>query len=244
MVFVPDEKLKKKMELDGSVLKYMYSVSGAGLGLIAVGGMCIPIALLLAVSLFNIIGAKSAVILGAAIILPSILLILLGRLLQKKKVNGYMKAYEKKTKLTQTQLRQAEEEFKQPGTVLLAMERGKNANNLKRMGFITSHYVKFPGLSPCIFPLQEMVACFYTKKYLCQDGGYDRALIAYASDGDLVYYYNSPPEKASLELVEAVEAHNPLVITEHHFTYEGKEYDAVRNPEEVVALHQRIRLGQ
>ena len=38
---------------------------------------------------------------------------------------------------------------------------------------------------------------------------------------------DSPPEKASLEIVEAIEARNPMVITSHHFTYEGKTYDAV-----------------
>ena len=37
MVFVPEEKLRQKMQIDGSVLKYMYSVAGVGLGLIAMG---------------------------------------------------------------------------------------------------------------------------------------------------------------------------------------------------------------
>lgn len=244
MVFVPEEKLKKKMELDGSVLKYMYSVSGAGKGLVAIGAMCIPIGLLLAAALFNVLGANSAITIAAVIILPSILLIILGNFLQKRKVNGYMGACEQQSGLTQTQLRQVEEEFKQPGTLLFSLDKGKDSNSLKKMGFITSNYIKFPGVGFCLFPLQNLVACFYTKKYLCQDGGYDRALIAYGSDSDRVWYFNSPPEKASLEIVEAVEAHNPLVITEHHFAYEGKEYDAVRRPEEVVALHLRMRTGQ
>lgn len=244
MVFVPEEKLKKKMELDGSVLKYMYSVSGAGKGLIAMGIMCIPIGLLLAAALFDVLGAGSVITMAAVIILPSILLIFLGVFLQKRKVNNYMNACEKQSGLTQAQIRQAEEEFKQPGTVLFALEKGKSTNNLKKMGFITSNYIKFPGIGFYIVPLQDLVACFYTKKYLCQDGGYDRALIAYGCNDDRAWYYNSPPEKASLEIVEAIEAHNPLIITDHHFAYEGKEYDAVRRPEEVIALHRRMYKGQ
>lgn len=243
MVFVPDDKLKQKMQMDGSVLKFMYSVAGLGLGLIAMGGMCIFIGLLLGAALYGVI-ETNAVILAAAIILPGVLLIFLGRFLQKRRVNGYLNAYEKKAHLTQAQLHEAEKEFMQPGTVLLSFEKSKSKNSLQKMGFITSHYLKFPGPNLALFPLQDMVACFYTKKYLCQDGGYDRALIAYASDGDLTFFYDSPPEKASIELVEAIAAHNPLIITDHHFSYEGKDYDAVRQPEEVIALHLRMRGGQ
>lgn len=241
MVFVPEEKLKRKMEMDGSVLKFMHSVGGAGKGILTMGGMIAVIGLMLAAALAGTMGTESAVKVGAAMVLPGILLMVLGISLHKKKLAGYLRTYEKATHLTQEQLAQLEEEFKQPGTVLMAMDNAKDTNSLKKMGFITAHYVKFPGIDPSIFPLQEMVACFYTKRYLCQDGGYDRALIAYASDGDLVYYYNSPPEKESLEIVSALETHNPLIITDHHFTYEGKEYDAVRESDEVIALSRRMR---
>ena len=54
MVFEPDAKLKKKMDKDGSVLKYMYGVGGAGKGLIAGGGMFSAIGVLLVLSLIHI----------------------------------------------------------------------------------------------------------------------------------------------------------------------------------------------
>lgn len=240
MVFVPEEKLKQKMQLDGSVLKYMYSVAGIGLGLIAMGGMCIFIGFLLGAALYNVMGTN-AVIMAAVIILPSILLIILGRFLQKRRINGYIKAYEKQAGLTQAQIHEAEEEFMQPGTILLSFEKSKSKNSLQKMGFITSHYLKFPGPNVALFSLQDMVACFYTKKFLCEDGGYDDALIAYASDGERSLLFKDPPEKASIELVEAIAARNPLIITDHHFSYEGKDYDAARRPEEVIALHLKMR---
>ena len=158
MIFVPEEKLKRKMQIDGSVLKFMYSVAGAGLGLIAMGGMCIFIGLLLGAALYDVM-ETNAIILAAAIILPSILLILLGSFLQKRRVNNYLKAYEKQAKLTQAQIHEAEEEFKQQGTILMSFEKSKSTNNLKKMGFITSHYLKFPGPNQALFPLQNIVAC-------------------------------------------------------------------------------------
>ena len=94
------------------------------------------------------------------------------------------------------------------------MDKGKDTNSLKQMGFLTDNYIKFPSLGPCVFRLEDLVACFYTKKYLCQDGGYDSALIAYITD--------------------------PRVISDHFFSYEGKEYDAVKNPEEVIQLHKQV----
>ena len=91
-----------------------------------------------------------------------------------------------------------------------------------------------------MFRLEDIVACFYTKKYLCQDGGYDCALIAYVTDDELGFMQRNPPEKPSLSIVKAIGERNPRVITDHYFSYEGKEYDAVRKPEEVIQLHKRV----
>ena len=72
------------------------------------------------------------------------------------------------------------------------MDKAKDTNSLKQMGFITANYVKFPAVSPCVFRLEDIVACFYTKKYLCQDGGYDCALIAYVTDDELGFMQRNP----------------------------------------------------
>ena len=57
MVFEPDDKLKQKMSKNGSVLRYMYCVAGAGKGLAARGGMLIVIGILVAAGLFNVMGS-------------------------------------------------------------------------------------------------------------------------------------------------------------------------------------------
>lgn len=239
MIFEPDERLKRKMSKNGSVLQYMYSVAGAGKGLITMGIMLIFIAVLLAAALFNTMGNK-AVMLAAVIAVPSISLIVLGTFMQKKREAGWVSGYMNRSSLKERDLHQADEEFRQPGTLLFSLDKGKDDNSLKRMGFITANYVKFPGPKPCIFRLEDIVTCLYTKKMLCADGGYDRALLAYGLDGEYAYLYTSPPEKASLEIVKAIGERNPRIITDHHFAYEGKEYDGVQDVNGVIALHKRV----
>ncbi len=240
MVFIPDDNLKRKMSKNGSVLQFMYSVAGAGKGLIAMGAMLIVIAVMLAAALFNIIGTGGAVKMAAAIIVPSILLIVIGIRMQKKKESGWLKAYMEPTGLSEQEVHQIEQEFRQPDTLFFSFDKGKDTNSLKKMGFITKTYIKFPGVNTYVFRLDDMVASFYTKKYLCDDGGYDRAFVAYPLNSEWGILMRDPSEKASLEIVKAIAERNPKVITEHHFSYEGKEYDAVRGLDEVIALHKRF----
>ncbi len=240
MVFEPDNRLKQKMMKNGSVLQFMYSASGAGKGLAAMGGMLIVIGAALAAALSNTVGTQGAVKLAAAMAVPGILLLILGIFMQQKKERGWAEAHIKACGLTQQDLRQIDQEFQKPGTILLAMDKGKDTNSLKRMGFITDHYVRFPAIGPCVFRLEDVVACFYTKKYLCQDGGYDTALVAYFVDGDTGILHRNPPEKASIAIVKAIGERNPRIITDHFFTYEGEAYDAVKEPEKVVQLHKRV----
>lgn len=240
MVWEPDDRMKQKMTKNGSVLQFMYSVAGAGKGLIAMGAMLIGIAVLLAAALSGTMGADRAMIMAVVIVIPSILLVIAGVMMQKKRERGWMEAYTKLSNLKEAELHQIDQEFKQPGTVLFSLDKGKDTNSLKTMGFITANYIKFPGSSPCVFRLEDMVACFYTKKRLCDDGGYNRALVAYPVVGELGFMADSPPEKASLEIVKVVAEHNPKIITDHFFSYEGKEYDAMRGMDEVIALHKRV----
>ena len=240
MVFEPQESLKRKMAKNGSVLQYMHSVAGAGKGLIVMGVMLIGIGVMLAAALFNIMGADRAIVMASFIVVPSILLIVLGVFMQKKRESAWVPSYMKNTDMKEKDLHQIDQEFKQPGTILLSLDNGKDANSLKRMGFVTANYVKLPGVKPSIFRLEDIVACLYTKKMLCADGGYEDALIAYPLHGDWVYCWTSPPEKASLEIVKAIGERNPRIITDHHFTYEGKEYDAVSGMDAVKELCKQV----
>ena len=240
MVLVPDDKLKRKMSKNGSVLQFMYSAAGAGKGLAALGGMLIGIGIMLAAALFNIMGAASAIKMAAVVVVLGILFIILGISMQQKKEKGWIKAYMEQSNLGEQEIHQIDGEFRQPDTMLFALDKEKDRSSLKKVGFVTKNYIKFPGLNSCVFRLDDMVACFYTKKYLCEDGGYDRALVAYPLNGEYGFLQKSPPEKASLEIVKAISERNPKIITDHHFAYEGKEYDAVRGLDDVIALHKRV----
>jgi len=240
MVFIPNDKLKQKMSKNGSVLQFMYSVAGAGKGLIAMGAMLIGIAVMLAAALLGIMGTAGAVKLAVVVIVPSILLIVLGVCMQKKKESGWLKAYMEPTGLSEQEIHQVEQEFRQPDTLFFSFWKGKDTNSLKKMGFVTRTYIKFPGVNTYVFRLDDMVACFYTKKYLCEDGGYDKAFVAYPLNSEWGVLLRDVSEKTGTEIVKAIAERNPKIITEHHFSYEGKEYDAVRGLDEVIALHRRV----
>ena len=85
MVFEPESSLKRKMAKNGSVLQYMHSVAGAGKGLIAMGIMLIGIGAMLTAALFNMMGAERAMVMALVIMAPSVLLIVLGIFMQKKR---------------------------------------------------------------------------------------------------------------------------------------------------------------
>lgn len=229
------------MEKDGSVLKYMYSVEGGGLGLIAAGLVLLAFDVMLSAALWMVMEPGSILCIGLGIGIPSVLMIIGGVFLQKRKVSGWLKAYAKGSGLSEEEIRSADAEFHEPGTVLFSLEKGKDSNSLKKMGFITAHYIRFPGISPCLYRISNLTACFYTKSLPFREDGHDHALVAYGMDENRVYTAISYNEKAGQEIVEAVEARNPLVITAHRFAYEGKKYDAVQGVGDVIRLQKQIR---
>lgn len=242
MVFEPDEKMKNKMSKDGSVLKFMYSVAGLGKGLAAAGGMLVGIGVLLGAVFQMTLEMEMIQILmfAGAFVIPGILLVLGGVKLQKTRDDKWLKKYEKDTGLPEAEILKADQEFREPGTILFSFEKQKDTNGLKKMGFITKHYIKMPGVEPSMARMEDLVACFYTNKFRCQDGGYDRAFVAYSNDKKMAFINTSIKEKDAVEIVQAVVKRNPSVIHDHHFMYENKEYDAARDMDEVIALHNQV----
>lgn len=240
MVFEPSEKIQKKMRKDGSVLKYMYCLGGMGRGLVAGGGMLVFAGVMVAFMMSMSFEIPQVLVAGGMGVVPGLLLVIGGMILQKRRDDGWVKAYVKKTHFSEQELAKVDDELKGPGTLLFSFTSGKDSNSLKKMGFITPNYIRFPGMNEPIARLQDLVACFYTKKYLCKDGGYDKAFVAYSRDKNLAYLSSDGSEKTSLEIVEAIASRNPAVITDHHFLYQGKEYDAAQGMDDVIALHNQI----
>ena len=240
MVFEPNERIRKKMRKDGSVLKFMYSVAGVGKGLAAGGLMLVFIGVVLAAMLMPVFETPQAVMVGGVGVIPGLLLAVGGAFLQKRRDDGWLKAYARKSKLPESDILQADEELKGQKILLFSAITSKNTNNLKKMGFITPHYIKFPGIHPSLAHLQDLTACFYTKKYLCKDGGYDKAFVAYSRDKKLQFLTSDIKEAAAQEIVDVIASRNPAVITSHHFQYQGKEYDAVRDMDAVIALYNTV----
>ena len=69
MIFAPEERLKKKMQKDGSVLKYMYRTAGAKRGLI-IGGLLLFLVGILLYAVPMGIDRTTALWLGVAMAVP------------------------------------------------------------------------------------------------------------------------------------------------------------------------------
>lgn len=240
MVFEPNEKIRKKMVKDGSVLKFMYCLGGMGRGLVAGGAMLAFAGAAVGLMMLPSFEASAALMAGAFGVVPGVLLIVGGAALQKRRDEGWLKAYVKTSHLPEQEILRADEELKGQGTLLFAFSSGKDTNSLKKMGFVTPHYIRFPGMNAPVARLEDLVACFYTKKFLCKDGGYDKAFVAYTRDKNMAYLGSDMSEKAALEVIAAVSSRNPAVITDHHFMYQGKQYDAAQEMDEVIALYNSV----
>lgn len=245
MVFIPEERTKQKMMKDGSVQKFIISGAGAGIGMMAGGAVLVGAGILLTVFLLAGLDAVSSIAVGMIFDVPGLLLIIIGIWLKNRRLKNYRKIISESSGLPEEEVARADEEFKNPQTMIMTIDKGQWNRGLKNAGFITEHYVRFPGIAPLLFRIEDLAACFYTKKFPCGDGGYGNALVAYGTNRDGVYdeehsgcLLMSGDEAACQAIVEAVASKNPAVITGHFFTFEGKRYDALKNKKEVAALYQ------
>ncbi|MCI8455016.1 MAG: hypothetical protein HFE84_10450 [Lachnospiraceae bacterium] len=239
MVFAPEERLKKRMQKDGSVLKYMYSTAGTGLRLAAGGLLLFFAGILLYIVLMSANGTM-ALMLGAVTAIPGGLMCVGGLILQNNQMSKWLDVWEEKTGLSRADILQADREFKQSGTVLLAFEKGMDSSSLKKMGFLTEHYLKMPGIAPYLYRMEDMVACFYTDQFVGEDGKDTCAFVAYSTDKTTPYIQISAKQEPSEEIVKTLERCNPMLITTHFFACEGRRFDAVKSFEEVIDLHNQI----
>lgn len=95
--------------------------------------------------------------------------------------------------------------------MLFSFTKGKDTNSLQKMGFITEHYIKFPGVLPSPVRICDVAACF----------------IRIGSC-------------AGMEAVEAITERNPLTIKARHFSYGDKEYDAATDMDEVTGIYREV----
>ena len=163
-----------------------------------------------------------------------------GLILEKNRLSKWQEVWEEKTGLSRADLLQADREFKQPGTVLLAFEKSMDNASLKEMGFLTENYLKMPGTAQYLYRLEDMVACFYTDQFIREDGGYDHAFVAYSTDKTRPYMWIPAMQEPSDEIIKMLERCNPGLVTPHFFACEGRRFDAVRGFEEVIDLHNQI----
>ena len=236
-----DEKQKAAMQKDGSTLKYMYSVAGAGKGLAAGGWTLLVIGLALT-AMVSTAGVPQMLVMGAVTILPGVLLVLLGKWKQDQRDHGWVQAYAECSGISEADVPQADAEFLDSRTAVVGVWGGdKNAK--KKAGFVSPNYFKVPGIWPRLYRLQDVSACFFTDQFICEDGGYAKAVVIYGTSPERCTEIVDISEKRAAEIIGAVKAAAPSVITDRCFQYEGQTYDALEQREQVVALYNHV-MGQ
>lgn len=237
MIYRPDEKQKRKMQMDGSVLKYMDSAMGAGKGLTALGVCLLILGGLLAVAMRTIGTAQMMV--GIAMAALGLILMLCGTTKQKKRMSQYLDHYAERSAVPREELSSVEAELQQPDAVFMAWNNGTSVNDIKNMGFVTKNYMMLPKTLR-IYHLKDIVICFQTNKFVVSDGGYGHVFfmgIAGEPEPRIVYDIS---EKQAADVIQAITEKNPMVITHRNFEYQGQTFDALKDLKAVMDLHQEI----
>lgn len=245
MVTLVDEKLRNMMTRDGSHLKHTRTIGGWGAGAIAGGACFIGIGVLFAAMMVMGDLVSFGLALGGVCIALGIILIIPGYYARKKRINDYMKYYQKESGYTEEALKEFDEEF-QKGEAILISKR-KRLNNIARRdaGIFTKNWFKFPFMLPMVYSglyhVDDIVAIWYQATYVQIEYTWvKKGLIALDCHGKFIISHKYK-EAMALEIIEQLVKRNPKVITSRKFSYQGVDYDVIQQPNEVVALYQSIQ---
>lgn len=244
MIKTVDDRMKRKLTKNGSVLKYMASFSAGAAGCIA-GGLVLLFASVLIIVMMS---AGDMDILQVAVVsgmfaLPGLLLVLSGIAVKCRYAAVYMKKYQKKSGLTEGELRKMEGEFLEPGTLVLVNDGSSRGRNLETAGFLTEHYFKLPGNVYYVRKISDIVSFFYTNRIRFGDGGYGSGLAVLAKNDKEPVTVLGVSEAAGKEIVKAVVEKHPSVIGSNPFRYREDQYDVFKDCKEVKELHARVVSG-
>ena len=243
MVIVADEQLKSKMMKEGSHLKQTRMKGGMGAGLIAAGTTLAGMILLLAVMMIMIKNTHAAIVSGVAGVVIGAIFIGPGYALKNKRINGYLKYYRDKSGYTEEALKGFDAEFAQGEVVIISNKNKLDQRATSEAGVFTKNWFKFPFMLSIhysgLYHVEDIVAIWYQKEFV-RVGGLELRDVLMAVDchGKCVHCnYN---KALTSEVIMEIAKRNPKVITSRHFAYDGVEYDALLQAEQVATLYKTI----
>ena len=243
MIVLADEKLKNRMTKDGSHLKQTRSSGGAGAGLITASACFAGIGILFAVMMAMAQMVSGGLVLGGISLAIGALMIIPGSILKNKRSNGYIEYYRDKSGYTEEALKEFDAEFKNGEAMLVSNKKNLDKIAIRDAGVFTTHWFKFPFMMPIhysgLYHVEDIAAIWYQDTFVrVGTAELMDVLVAIDCHGNMVRCNTN--RATSEEIIEQFVKRNPKVITSRKFTYQGTEYDALLQPEEVSALYQSI----
>ncbi len=243
MVSMVDQNLRSKLTKDGSYLKHTRTIGGIGNGLIVAGGWIIGIGVLFAAMIALVGVVMRGLVAGGIVAAIGGIIMGMGYHLKNKRVNDYLTYYQNKSGYTHEALKAFDEEFQNGEAVLVSRSKKMDKRSLAMVGIFTKHWFRVPTALPVqysgLYHVEDIVAIWYQGSFV-KIGNVEcmNDLVALDCNGKFIV----PRCDAAMteEIISELVKRNPKVLTKRKFTYEGKEYDVVLQPQEVIALYQSV----
>lgn len=229
MIISVTEEMRRKMTKDGSVLKYLRNTGGMNKGCFAGGIFLVIAAAVLGVSFKSIpiVGLFFGGIFG----IPGVLMLLMGFIFQKKKVNGYLSFYQKESGYGAEEIKRIDQELLASDVICIStMPAGTALKDLQVGCFITRNYLVMP--SPLgksyIRRLEDVMAAIYCKT-IPGIGGYKQGLVFVSKQDDELYYNANFTISSCNEVIQALHDRNPQIITDQFYERNGVQFDLLKD---------------
>lgn len=238
MIASADNKLYQKIlkKGDGSILKAIRMDKGAGRGLIAVGIMFLVLALLIGLPIVAFAASKlTGIKIFIIMLLPSLLFLVLGIVLKKKRIANWLSYYQKAFGYSEEELLQIDRELASGSVRLVVCKRPGGAEDYI-YSFMTEHYVLINGVYPYLKKLDDFIAVAFSNST-------DQWCMASLTKQDtttmaIPLFTNTEHKQAlCMEVMQELYRHNPEILCGQQIVCEGKVYILERDGETLSRLY-------
>ncbi len=248
MILPAGDPRREKYLKKGNVLWRVRNQGGGFNGLTGVGIALLVLAAVVSALMAAVGLSRGILVFGVLFGVPGALLILLGVILQSRKMKRYLDYYQKETGFDVEELKKLEQELLEPDMVMIGNVPDVNGSNL---GFsekkpqiacmITKHYFFMPttrGVS-YIRRLSEMVLAVYSQE-IPGMGGYRSGLVFLSEKDDTARTDSLSTRDVCEEMIRELCERSPGLITERYVTDGERTYDMITESGEIAKLiHKR-----
>lgn len=242
MIVTITNEMRQTLTKDGSVLKRLRSAGGLPFALLAAGDFLLAAAVLLGIPF--LIGGMAGIALALAgvLVIPGFILVMYGITAQNKRLRGYLAYYQTTTGLEEDDLKLADREILEPGTILIGHPlKGKRRKDYSLGCFITKHFLiaPYPAGTCYLRSLQDLAAAVYTNE-IPGINGYLSGIV-FLSKNDVMASYDSLLTKDEcMEIIAILKEKKPTLITDQRFFYKEKQYDIIKDYKEIASLYKEV----